>query len=87
MLKAIYIQNNDNNVPPKIHDLVKIAKLAKIILTEEQAIFLSKVNDFHLETRYPDYRSRFYKICTKEFANDNLIEIKEFFQWTKSLLK
>ena len=46
-----------------------------------------EVNDFNLEVRYPEYRQEFYKSCTKEFAEDYFIKIKEYYKWIKSLLK
>ena len=71
-LKALFVFKNDNKVPPKIHNLVRLAKLSKIGLTQEQEIFLGDVNDFNLQTRYPDYKQQFYKKCTKSFTDEYL---------------
>ena len=65
-LKAIYVNVNENRVPPKIHNLVKLSEISLVNLEEEQKIFLDEVNDFNLETRYPDYKLEFYNRCTKE---------------------
>jgi len=83
-LKAIFVQANENKVPPKIHNLVKLAELSSIQLTDEQKLFLDEVNDFNLETRYPDYKLEFYHRCTKEFALNYFSKIKENFTWLKS---
>lgn len=85
-LKAIFVAHNEK-VPPKLHNLVKLAELARLILTEEQILFLDEVNDFNLETRYPDFKLEFYKRCTKKYAKGYLKKIKEFYQWLKSQLK
>ncbi|MCK9280230.1 MAG: hypothetical protein M0P71_06395 [Melioribacteraceae bacterium] len=50
-------------------------------------LFLDRVNDFNLEVRYPEYKNEFYKLCTKDLADENLSKIRESFKWIKSLLK
>ena len=60
ILKANFVYKNDNKVPPKTHNLVKLAERSYIELTEEKRIFLDEVNDFNLEIRYPDYKNKFY---------------------------
>ena len=59
ILKALVVLNNEDNLPPKIHNLVKLAKLASLKLTMEQEMFFDEVNDFNLESRYPDYKFAF----------------------------
>ena len=86
MLKAFFVKNNENKIPPKIHNLVRLAQAAKADLDEEQLLFLNEVNDFNLEVRYPEYKNEFYKICTKDFTKGYFTKIKEFYKWQKSLL-
>ena len=83
-LKAIFVNANENKVPPKTHNLVKLAKLSMLNLSDEQKMFLDEVNDFNLESRYPDYKLEFYNQCTKEFASKYFMEIKEYHKWLKS---
>lgn len=87
ILKAIFVDKNDNKLPPKIHNLVRLAELSKIKLDEEQKFLLDKINDFNLQTRYPDYKLEFYKRCTKEYTTDYLGKIEDFYEWFSSLLK
>lgn len=56
-LKAYYVFRNDNKIPPKTHNLLKVAEASGLLLTEEQKFFLDEVNDFNLEVRYPEYRT------------------------------
>jgi hypothetical protein len=86
-LKAIFVNAKKNKVPPWIHNLVKLADLSLLELTDEQKIFLDEVNDFNLETRYPDYKLQFYKRCTKEYTDKYFKKIMEYFEWLKSQLK
>ncbi len=80
LLKAFWVKNNESFYPPKIHNLAKLAEEGKLDLSDEEKIFLLEVNEFNLEARYPDYKFRFYLRCTKEFTEDYLRRIKEFYQ-------
>ena len=86
-LKAAYVKDNENRLPPKTHNLVKLAEKTTIVLDSEKKLFLDEVNDFNLETRYPEYKQEFFKKCTKEFAEEYFTRIKEYFEWIKSLLE
>ena len=86
-LKAFYVKDNENRMPPKTHNLVKLAEKTTIPLDTKLKLFLDEVNDFNLEVRYPDYKHEFYKNCTKEFAEEYLNKIREHYKWIKSLLK
>ncbi|MBZ0177745.1 MAG: HEPN domain-containing protein [Melioribacteraceae bacterium] len=87
LLKAVFVKNNENKIPPKVHNLVRLAELSLIELDEERKVLLDKINDFNVEARYPEYKNELYKTCTKEFAEENRNHIKELYQWLKSQLK
>lgn len=86
-LKAKYVQDNNNQIPPKLHDLVRLAELTKLALTDDQRIFLDEVNEFNIEARYPDYKQSFYKKCNEQYAANYFEKIKEFYAWLISRLK
>ena len=71
-------------IPPKIHNLVKLADISNLNLTSNQEVFLGEVNGFNIEARYPQYKQEFYRLCTKEFASHYFLKIKEFYKWIKS---
>jgi HEPN domain-containing protein len=83
MLKAIYIRDSQR-IPPRIHDLVRLAESTKLILDKEQKEFLFEVNTFNIEARYPDEKSKFYELCTNEFTTENFTKVKDMYQWLKS---
>jgi len=87
ILKAIFVDRNNNNMPPKIHNLVRLAELSKIEIDDEQKFLLDKINDFNIQTRYPDYKLEFYKLCNAEYTNEYLGKIEECYKWLSSLLK
>lgn len=81
ILKALWVKSREEGfIPPKSHNLLKIASEARLVLTGEQSAFLGLAEGFNLETRYPDYRLSFYKLCTKEFASTNMGKIRELFK-------
>jgi HEPN domain-containing protein len=80
MLKAYYVKVVDSNVP-KIHHLLQIAERSELELSDLQKDFLLEVTAFNIKTRYPDYKQRFYKKATKDFAEQYLYKIKEFRTW------
>ena len=61
ILKAIFVQDNNNQLPPKTHNLIKLAENTHISLTEEQKFLLDEINDFNLEARYPQFKMNFIK--------------------------
>ncbi len=87
ILKAIFVDKNDSNMPPKIHNLVRLAELSQIQLNDQQKFSLDKITDFNIQTRYPDYKLGFYKKCTEEYTNEYFSKIKELHEWFNSQLK
>lgn len=87
ILKAIFVDRNDNQMPPKTHNLVRLSELCKINLDDNQKFYLDKINDFNIATRYPDYKLEFYKRCSKKYTKEYFDKIEEFYKWFNSLLK
>jgi len=86
-LKAHYVKDNENQMPPRIHNLVKLAEKTQITVTEELKEFFDRVTDFNSEVRYPGYKREFQKKCTKEFCGKEFTKIQESYKWLKSLIK
>lgn len=86
VLKAFYVRNT-GEMPPKIHNLVKLAEKTVLSLSDEQKQLLAKINDFNIEARYPNQKYEFYKLCTIEFTEDYFTKIKEIYQWLLSQMK
>ena len=86
LLKALYLKNTDENHPPLIHDLRRIAEKSNLSLTEEQQIQLDSITRFNIRTRYDDYKQSFYKLCTIEFTNEWITKINKCRLWIKQML-
>lgn len=75
ILKAYVVQNTKKQAP-YVHDLVRLAELAHLELSEEELDVLDIVNDFNIRARYPEYKLKFYKKCTKKYTEKHLENIK-----------
>lgn len=78
ILKAFVILETKKE-PPKIHNLLRLIELAKLDLDEPTLKYLATVNTFNIRARYEDYKNRFYRMCTKEYVEENLANITEIY--------
>ena len=85
-LKAFYVRDKQE-APPWIHNLLRLAENTNLSFTEEQLVFLADVNDFNIESRYPDVKFTFYQTCTDEFTQEQFLKIKEMYQWLISQMR
>ena len=85
-LKAFYVKDR-HQFPPKVHKLELLAEKTKLKLSSEEIDFLKEVSEFNLEARYPDYKFKFYKLCTREFAKRYFDKIKESYRWLLKKIK
>lgn len=83
LLKAFYVIKKDTTVP-YIHDLLRLAEKADLVLSEDQKDFLDTLTSFNIRARYDDYKMEFYHLCTKEFAEKNIAKIEDFVKWIKA---
>ena len=75
--KSLWIKYNDGNIPPRTHNLIYILSKTKIELSETESEFLLNLNRFQLEGRYPDYMTKMYKICNKDFTKTIIDKSKD----------
>lgn len=86
IIKAHYVKDN-NEMPPKTHDLVRLITKTKIKTDDSLINFLDELTDFQLETRYPDYKLKLFKMADREFTEKWFSKIMETYQWLNSQLK
>lgn len=68
VLKALVVQRT-KEYAPYTHNLPQLMKLSQILLAEEDVKLLARVNQFNMQTRYPDEKLEFYKISTKSYTD------------------
>jgi len=86
-LKAV-VASVTTEIPPKIHDLTKLAERGGIYddLSEAQLDYLEELNPLNIEARYPDYKANIAKTMTAEKTMRILKETEEFLCWIKEKL-
>lgn len=88
MLKAVFVTRN-GITPPKIHNLLLLAERSdlKDELNESQLDFLSKVNSYQLEGRYPIDRDLMYHNTSIDNFNTILHQTEVELKWFEQRLK
>ena len=79
ILKAHWVKNNEQNFPPKSHNLIFIYQNSSISLNEEQTTFLQMMNIYQIEGRYPDYLSMLHNTTNKEKTEEIIYQAKQLF--------
>jgi len=85
-LKALVVNATDE-FPPKLHDLTRLADLAKIDLNAGQKLFLRKLNNYYIETRYPEEVRELSDKVTKDLSLRYLQDAKEVIKCIDRLLR
>ena len=78
ILKALVVNKTEKHAP-YTHDLVKLLSISEIKLSKEDVDFLDEMNNYNLQTRYPDYKLGIYKLCTKEFTKKRIDRLKKIY--------
>jgi HEPN domain-containing protein len=86
LLKALFVKTN-NEYPPFIHNLLRLAEKCNLDLNEEQRIFFATVTAFNINARYDDYKMSFQKTCTPEFSSTWIEKLKTNRSWIKQLIE
>ena len=87
-LKAA-IANITNEVPPKTHDLPKLADKTDIYgdMSEDYKRLLNKLTPLQIEARYPEYKERIAALLTEKYCGKLLEETEGFLCWIKGKLR
>lgn len=86
VIKGFYVRDR-GETPPKIHNLLLLTEKTSLPFSDEQKQLLGEINRFNIEVRYSDYKEDFYKLCTREFAEEYFTKIKELYKWLLSQMK
>lgn len=86
-LKAI-ISNNSEAIPPKTHDLIKLAKSSGIYtnMSDEQIDFLYLLLPLNIESRYPSYKEELLAELSEDRCKSIIIETEGLLIWIKQQL-
>ncbi|MDR2681064.1 MAG: HEPN domain-containing protein [Tannerella sp.] len=84
-LKSLYINYLDQ-IPPKIHSLLYFVDKLNIEMKEENLLFISKMDDLSIITRYPEDLRKMISLFSDVYTKDILNQTKLIQQWIKELL-
>jgi HEPN domain-containing protein len=87
MLKAHWVLDNTENVPPKTHNLIYLYENTNLELEETETDFLQMMSTYQLEGRYPNYLSFLHQTLTKEQTTMIISEAKILFQCLQEKLQ
>ncbi len=79
--KSLWIKHNEENVPPRTHNLIHLLSATPIQLTDDRSEFILNLNRFQLEGRYPDYLTKMHNICNEHFTKSMLVTTNELRIW------
>ncbi len=82
MLKA-HVTRQTKDIPPRIHNLIRLAEIAYLSLGPEQASFLRRFDMHQLEGRYPDSVST---IIDFKAAKEKFVIAGDMLKWLKAQL-
>lgn len=79
-LKALVAQETKQSAP-YTHDLLVLHRLLKDVeFNEEDLRLLDDVNHFNIRARYPDFKLRFYKLCTSTYTRPYYAKIRGLYK-------
>lgn len=85
--KALWVRDNVGDVPPKIHNLLKILTTIKVQVSEEHKILLLRANQFQIEGRYEEDQDLLEKKITPELAIEAIENFKILQKWISKELE
>ena len=68
LLKANWVNENVDDIPPRIHDLQFIYSQTDLDIDSELIDFLDTINRWNIEGRYPDFKFSLHKLATKKYV-------------------
>jgi len=89
VLKAVIARDcAEDEIPPKIHNLQKLAEKAGILkkMSEEQKDVIGLLNPLNIQARYPEYKNRIAATLTNDICQKLIVETEGLFCWIKQQL-
>jgi HEPN domain-containing protein len=85
MLKA-FITKRSQKPPPRLHQLVRLAEEAQVLISEKQADFLRELSAHYIQSRYPEEIEDVLTQLSAEQASQVVEKTEEIVRWLKSML-
>jgi len=82
ILKA-HVCHNTKDIAPRVHNLISLSELSGISFEQRQTEFLSEINPFNIEGRYPEVWG---VVPSREEADKLIQKVKGIYEWLKNQL-
>ena len=88
LLKSLHAKLHNGEPPvPWTHNLTRLAELCSLEIDADTIAKFNLINSFNQEARYQDSKNDFYRLCTKEFTEEQISIIKEKRLWLKEQIE
>lgn len=77
LLKAHWVKDNIDNSAPRSHDLSLLYNQTELELENGFVDYLSIINEWNIESRYPDYKLKIYKRATDNYVQEHFEKISK----------
>jgi HEPN domain-containing protein len=81
LCKGVWIKNNTGNIPPKIHNLLKLPAESKFSYDDEILDTLNKLNVYQIEGRYPEESTELNSSTSETIAKELFSKTKKTKDW------
>ncbi len=81
-LKAL-VTEETGKLPPRTHNLIDLARRAKLTPSEKHRDFIGRLNDVSVVTRYPENLSEVVSQYPESVAREYLDKTKEIVAWLR----
>lgn len=85
LLKALFVKLK-GEMPPFIHNLLRLAEKCDLKPDDNQRTFFVTVTAFNINTRYDDFKREFSRMCTPDYTAIWVRDIIAYRQWIKELI-
>jgi HEPN domain-containing protein len=88
-LKAVISRDcAEGEMPPKIHNLTKLANKAGLYeeMTNEQLLFIDEINPLNIEARYPEYKNQVAANLSDNICKEMITKTEDLLCWIRERL-
>jgi HEPN domain-containing protein len=85
-LKAVIVRRT-GELPPRIHNLLRLAEVAKIESDNERMRFLGELSGYYIQSRYPEEIRAAGSTIGRELAQQVLGKTEQMTEWVLSILQ
>jgi HEPN domain-containing protein len=86
MMKGLIVQNT-NEHPPRLHNLMRLAERANLVVDESMAERFRLLTAYYIETRYPEELQSMAGQADLSLAEEVLGQTEEALSWLRSRMK